>query len=390
MNPDFNSIFLTRRYMDSFGRTSRALAAAALLGLAGCGDDDAAGADREAEVVVLGAQDLSTATVAEVGGGIVLSGSLNPYRSAEVRAQVPGTVTGIRADAGDRVGEGQVLATIQAAGIRSQAAGAQSGVAAAQANLALARRQLESARMLYEAGAMSEIDFRAAQTQLEAAEAQLAGARAQASTAGEAAERTVVRAPFAGEVSARTVEEGEAVNPGQPLFRVVNTSILELAGQVPVDQAARVSAGQPVEFTLSAYPGRTFSGRVARVEPTADPQTRQVAVYVQLPNQDRRLVGGLFATGRIATAGGSTAVTVPAQAVRTRGTQEYVLVVANGEIARRPVTTGTRDESRGVVAITSGLEGGERVLVALGEINEGTQVRLAATDSAAVPAGTKE
>lgn len=396
--------------MDGFPRASRALmtvVAGALLGLGACGGGDAAGADANtdadagANTVVLGPRDVATATVSEMTGGVVLTGSLNPYRSAEVRAQVPGTVTGIRVDAGDRVGNGQVLATIEAQGIRSQAAGAQSAVAAAQANLALARRQLESARTLYQAGAMSEIDFRAAQTQLEAAEAQLAGARAQASTAGEAAARTTIRAPFAGEVGARMVEEGEAVNPGQALFRVVNTSILELAGQIPVEQAARVRAGQPAEFTLNAYPGRIFRGQVARVEPTADPQTRQVGVYVQLPNQDRRLVGGLFATGRIATARGDSSVTIPAQAVRTQGAQEYVLVVENGVVARRPVTTGPRDESRGVVAITAGLRGGEQIVVAPGEIAAGVRVRLAAAtdsaagtaaarDSAAVPAASKE
>lgn len=377
--------------MNSFGRTSRALAALILLALTGCGGG-AAGEKTEtaADVVVLSPQDVSKATVTQAGGGVVISGSLNPYRSAEVRAQVPGTISGIRADAGDRVGDAQVLATIEAEGIRSQASGAQSGVAAAQANLALARRQLESARMLHNAGAMSEIDLRAAQTQFEAGEAQLAAARAQAATAGEAAGRTVVRAPFAGEVSDRMVEEGEAVNPGQPLFRVVNTSILELAGQVPVDEAATVREGQPVEFTLDAYPGRVFRGRVARVEPTADPQTRQIGVAVQLPNQNQSLVGGLFATGRVATGGAASSVVVPAQAVRAEGSEKFVFVVENGVVARRPVTTGIRDESRGVVAITSGLQGGETIVTAAGEIRDGLRVRLAAGDSAAVPATSKE
>jgi len=377
--------------MNPFVRTSRALAALILLGLAGCGGAAGDKTDTAAEVVVLSSQDVSKATVSEVAGGVVLSGSLNPYRNAEVRAQAPGTITGLRVDAGDRVSDGQVLATIEAAGIRSQASGAQAGVAAASANLAQARRQLESARMLHNAGAMSEIDFRAAQTQYEAAEAQLAAARAQSATASEAAGRTVVRAPFGGEVSARMVEEGEAVNPGQPLFRVVNTGILELAGQVPVDEAASVREGQAVEFALSAYQGQVFRGRVARVEPTADPQTRQIGVYVQLPNHDRSLVGGLFATGRIATGGTGTSVTIPVQAVRTRGAEEFVFVVENGAVARRPVTTGNRDESRGVVAITSGLQGGETIVVAPGEIREGVQVRFAAAgDTAAVPAASEE
>src|SRR5690606_2133122 len=225
------------------------------------------------------------------------------------------------------------------------AAGAQAGVAAAEAQMALAARQLESARTLHQAGAMSEIDFRGAQTQYEAAQAQLAAARAQAVGAGEQARRATVTAPFAGEVSQRQANEGEAVNPGQPIFTVVDTRILELAGQVPVNEAALVRAGQPVEFTLSAYPGRSFRGEVARVEPTADPETRQVGVYVRLPNADRALVGGLFATGRILTGATSNSVAVPVAAVRTQGNETFVWVIENGTAVRRPVTLGTRDEA---------------------------------------------
>src|SRR5690606_23975999 len=115
---------------------------------------------------------------------------------------------------------------------------------------------------------------------LEAAQAQLASAQAQATGATEQARRTTVTAPFAGEVSKRTVNLGEAVNPGGTMFTVVNSSILELAGQVPVDQAAQVREGMPVVFTLDAYPGREFSGTVARVSPVADPGTRQVGVVM--------------------------------------------------------------------------------------------------------------
>src|SRR5690606_30778897 len=97
-----------------------------------------------------------------------------------------------------------------------------------------------SARLLFEAGALSEIDFRAAQTSYEAARAQLAAARAQATGATEQAQRATVTAPISGEISNREVSEGEAVNVAQTLLTVVNSTTLELAGQVPVDQATRV------------------------------------------------------------------------------------------------------------------------------------------------------
>jgi len=324
--------------------------------------------------ILLGPSDVATAEVRTLRTGVALAGSLNPYRMTEVRAQVPGVVTSIVADEGTAVRQGQILARIEAQGITSQATGAESGVAAAEAGLALAQRRAESANTLYSAGAMSEIDHRAAMTQLQAAEAQLAGARAQAAGASEQAARTQVTAPFAGEVSTRSVNLGEAVNPGQTLFTVVNSSTLELRGQVPVDQATQVREGQPVVFSIDAYPGREFTGTVASVAPVADRNTRQVGVVMRLPNEDRQLIGGLFATGRVFTAVEENVVVVPDGALRGANSTPYVLVIENDVVTRRNVQPGTRDGETGVIAIVSGLSAGDRVISTPGEVQEGARV----------------
>lgn len=376
--------------MNGYSNGSRRWMAGAVLGLsltaAACGADETAGAAPETSAIVLGATDLATAETSEIAGGIILTGTLNPYRIVEVKAQVPGTISTLNVDRGDAVRSGQTLAVIRAEGIQGQAEGAAAAVAAAQAGLALAEQQLESARTLFEAGAMSSLDFRSAQTNHEAARAQLAAARAQAAGAGEQARNATVTAPINGEVSNRQVSQGEAVNVGQNLFTVVNSSTLELAGQVAVGQATRVRAGAPAEFTIDAYPGRVFRGTVARVEPTADPATRQVGVYLQLPNDDRSLVGGLFATGRVLVGGGESAVVVPIAAVRGGAGSSYVYVVENGQAVRRDVTTGTRDDANGVIAIDSGLRAGERVVVAPGEFEEGATVRVTGDASGTAPA----
>lgn len=379
--------------MNGYTRGSRSWMTAALLGLTliagACGSNGNAESTPENTAIILGPGDLATAESSEIAGGIVLTGTLNPYRIVEVRAQVPGTIGTLNVDRGDAVSSGQTLAVIRAEGIQGQAAGAAAAVAAAEAGLALAEQQLESARTLYEAGAMASLDFRAAQTGYESARAQLAAARAQAAGASEQARNATVSAPVGGEVSDRQVSQGEAVNVGQNLFTVVNSSILELAGQVAVAQATRVRAGAPAQFTIDAYPGRVFRGTVARVDPTADPATRQVGVYLQLPNQDRTLVGGLFATGRVLVEGGEAAVVVPEAAVRGAGGSNYVWVVEGSQAVRRNVTTGTRDGSTGMVAIESGLEAGERVVVAPGEFQEGATVRVTG-DAGGTPPAAEE
>jgi RND family efflux transporter MFP subunit len=370
----------------------RAAVAAALVIVAACkgssaAEETAGGAVADSAAIILGAQDVAVAERADVASGILLTGSLQPSEQVTIRAQVPGTVEGVRVDRGSAVGRGQVLASISAVGIQSQAAGAKASVAAAEANLALARQQLEAARKLQAAGAMSLIELRSAEAQFGAAEAQLAAARAQSAGATESAGHTTVTAPISGVISQRTIENGEAVSPGAALFTVVNSSVLELSGQIPVDQSARVRVGQPVVFTLDAAPEREYRGSVARVDPVADPQTRQVGVYVRLSNPGGAIVGGQFAKGRVVGQATSNAVVVPVGAVRQSTDGSFVLVVAGDRIARRPVKLGARDEARGLIAIESGVQPGERVVITPSiDVSDGAKVSVANESGASTPA----
>jgi RND family efflux transporter MFP subunit len=347
-----------------------ALATLALV--AACGGDDApARRDSAAGVavaapVVLGAQDIATATTRAISSAIVVSGNLDPADVVQVRAQIPGTVQGVRVDRGSTVRRGGVLAVIEAAGVRSQAA-------AARAQESVARQRLEASKRLYEAGAISAIEYQSAEASYEAA-------RAASAAASESASRATITSPINGVISARFVSGGEAVNPGAQLFTVVNAAELELAGRVGVQDAARVRAGQPVIFTLDAFPNQVFRGRVARVDPTADPGTRQVGVYVRLANPGNRIVGGQYARGRIETGATQNAVVIPEAAVTARsGTSAAVFVLTGNRVVRRAVTLGERDEATGLIAVVSGVQNGERVLLnPTPEIGDGTVVSIAA------------
>ena len=375
-------------------RATLALIATSLVATTACrkgGEGAADSASATTSALVLGPQDVVVAQEGTVGAGITLSGPLEPRDQVKLRAQVGGTVQELRVDRGSTVSRGQRVARIQAAGVQSQAAGAQAQVAAAQANLAVARQRRDAALKLRTAGAMSEIDYRSAIAQYEAAEAQLAAARAQAAGAGEAAGFTTVESPINGVVSDRKVEQGEAVNPGAELMTVVDSRTLELRGQVGVADAGRVKVGQPVTFSLDALPTEQFTGRVARVDPVADPGTRQVGVYIELSNPGGRIVGGQFARGRIATgATGASGVLVPQGAVQRPAPESptgSVFVVENGRIVRRDVTIGALDEATGMVLVQSGVRAGERVIaVPSADVREGTAVTLAADAGTATAA----
>jgi multidrug efflux pump subunit AcrA (membrane-fusion protein) len=116
----------------------------------------------------------------------------------------------------------------------------------------------------------------------------------------------------------------------------------------------------------------------------ADNQTRQVGVYVQVVNPNGAIVAGQFANGTILTEGVKVETVVPIAAVRKNGEKTFALVVVNGTIAERAITVGLRDEAKGVVAIASGINPGERVITApTMQVTPGTQVRLAGESAGA-------
>ena len=356
-----------------------ALATVAGLTLAACGGDDdvPSAADSVAtpasDAIVLSPQDVTTALTRTISTAVVVSGNLDPAQIVQVRAQIPGTVQGVRVDRGSAVRRGAVLAVIEAQGIRSQAA-------AARAQATVARERLEASKKLYEAGAISAIELRTAEAAYEAAQATASGA-------SESAGRATITAPITGVVSARAVSGGEAVNPGQALFTVVDASELELAGRVAVQDAARIRAGLPVRFSLDAFPNQVFQGRVARVDPTADPGTRQVGVYVRLANPGNRIVGGQYARGTIETGATQSAVVIPEGAIIGRsGDNGTVFVLTGNRVARRVVTLGARDAATGMIAVATGLAAGERVILNPSpDIGDGAVVSVAADSLTSAP-----
>jgi RND family efflux transporter MFP subunit len=185
-------------------------------------------------------------------------------------------------------------------------------------------------------------------------------------------------------VSNRAVEPGEAVREGNVLMTVVETRSLELRAQVGVDEAMKVRPGAPVVYTLDAAPGETFTGRVTRIDPRADPATRQVGIASSLANTGERIVAGQFAHGRVLTGAPSPQVVVPVTAVSDSSGHASVFVIQNGRLVRRDIILGVRDEALGVVAVRSGLVVGDKVLaVPLLGAADGLVVSMASDASAA-------
>jgi membrane fusion protein, multidrug efflux system len=331
--------------------------------LVACGGGAEASADAPTPVTVqIGPEAMTVASTTVLSTGPILSGTLVAERTAQIRAEVPGSVVQVFHDPGARIAQGASLAKIDDRAINDLYLSAKSGLTAAQNGADIAARELSRAEKLVAAGAIAERELEnvrrgdlAARTMLDDAKARLASAQKQL-------DATNVLAPYAGIVSERMVNPGDIVAPGSPLFTVVDPATMRLEAAVPAEQLSQVRVGAAVRFSVTGYPGRTFEGRVSNVNPSADPQTRQVRLFVRIPNAGNQLVAGLFAEGRVASDSRET-LTVPELAVDLRGLTPSVLRLKNGRTEKVEVTLGARDEQMERYEVTAGITAGDTLLV---------------------------
>ena len=362
-------------------RVAIVAAVIALLSVEACKQNDAANAsalESNTPAMTVGPENIAVVKAEEIKSGPALSGSLSPETQATVRSEVSGAVLQTFVEVGSSVRQGQELARIDDSGIRDAYLSAKSAVTTADNTVQIAEREAGRAETLAKAGAIADRQRDQARNQLTGAQAQAADARARLANAQKQLDKTVIRAPFAGVVSARTINAGDFVAPGNPAYTIINPSTMRLEASVPAEALSAIRLGAPVEFTVNGYATRRFTGRISSINPVADPSTRQVRVIVTIPNQGGTLVSGLFAEGRVSAESRTSAV-VPAGAVDERGVRPIVVRLKNGKVSQVEVVLGIRDASTEMVEIKSGLVPGDTVLLGAARgISAGTLVKVSA------------
>lgn len=356
------------------------LLAAALLVSACGGDAVTARGDEAAAAVVIGEDDFVRVRKGEVRRGPTLSGRLTPEQQANVRAEVGGPIVSVHAEPGENVRRGALLATLDDAALREQIRSARIAVTSARTALDLAERNFERSQRLYEGGAIAELDLENARRAVTTARSQFADARARLTSAQEDIARTRVMSPMSGVVSERPVNAGDVVQPGAHLFTIVNPGSMRFEGSIPAVALANVGVGDPVTFRVSGYPERTFQGRVTRINPTADPVTGQVRLFVGIPNDGHELVGGLFAEGRIGVET-ATGLILPSSALIDGEGEDVpsIAVIRDGKVRRVRAAVALRDSLSDDVVVRADANAGDAVLVGAAKaLSEGTAVQVTA------------
>ena len=340
--------------------TSTVLLASALV-LGACTKDKEAAASTTATAQMIGPDNIAIATTDTLRSGPAISGTLVADREARIRAEVSGAVLQTYVDVGQRVAQGAPLARIDDGILQDASLSARSNVTQATVGADQAARELQRAKTLVAAGAIAERDVEGAERANLAAQAQLADAKARLTTVEKNLRNATIRAPFAGVIAEKSVSPGDIVAPGAALFTVIDPRSLKVEASVPTSALADVRVGAPVLFTVNGS-DRQLEGRVTRVSPMVNPQTKQVSLFASVPNAQNALVAGLFVEGRVAVEK-RVGILVPERAVDQTGIAPIVMRLKGGKVERVEVQLGVRDEGAETVEIRSGLAGGDTVLL---------------------------
>jgi|KBSMisStandDraft_5_1062788.scaffolds.fasta_scaffold119708_2 RND family efflux transporter MFP subunit len=311
---------------------------------------------------------------------IVLPGTMQAFTDAAIYARTNGYLRKWYADIGSRVRTGQVLADIDSPEVEQQLEQARADLATADANARLAQSTAERYRDLIKTDSVSKQDLDNANGSLEAKLTAVNSAKANVRRLEQLHGFGQVTAPFDGVVTARNTDVGALIDSGsnaKELFHVAAVHRLRVFVNVPEIYSRAAQTGMKADLTLAEFPGRAFTGTLARTAQSIDTASRTLLTEIDVENAKGELLPGSYAEVHLKLPGAQSTYKLPVNAIifRTEGVRVAV-VGEDGKVTLQPVTIG-RDYGDSL-EVVSGLSGRERIIVnAPDSIEAGQAVRVA-------------
>jgi len=354
--------------------------------LAGCGKGPAAdkAASKAEKPLLLAPADLYTVQSNALITGPSITGSVQPERRADLRAEVSAVVLQVLKENGEPVKRGDLIIRLDDTAIRENLTSAQSATGSASRADEQAERQYQRVKQLRASSLVSVQDLEDAEVRRNNAQSDLEAAKSRVAIARQQLQRTEIRAPFEGIVADRQVSAGDTVEIGRELVKVIDPTSMRFEGMVSADTIGDIRGGQTVVFRVHGYAQQEFSGHITRVNPAANVTTRQVEVLVAFsdPKQQPQLAG-LYAEGRVETAS-TAALTMPASALVQDNTGSFAWRVQGAILRKVALDLGVRDARTGDYVLKRGLAAGDRLLrYPNSSLKDGRQLELEAANDAA-------
>jgi len=364
------------------------------LTLAACGkgpDASQKGANAAAgQPLLLSAEDVVSVRNSALTSGPVITGSVQPERRADLRAEIPAVVLQVLRENGDTVRRGDLLVRLDDTAIRDGLASAESTNRTAAQALEQAERQFQRMTTLRASGMASAQQVEDAEIRRNSAQSDLESAKTRVVLARQQLQRTEVRAPFDGVVSDRKVSAGDTAQVGKELLKVIDPTSMRFEGLVSADNIGSVKAGQGVNFRVNGYPDQEFAGKVRRVNPAANATTRQVEVLVDFTGPKQPRLAGLYAEGHL-EAQTTASLMLPATALVRDGDKASAWRVKDAKLQKVTLALGERDPRTGDFVLKGGLSEGDQVIRHPGALlRDGQLVQASAPPAATKAAATTD
>jgi HlyD family secretion protein len=281
------------------------------------------------------------------------TGALSAVKTVQVGTQVSGQIAAIYADFNQKVKKGQLLARIDPTLQQQAVQDAQAGVERVQSQYTMSKEEYDREKTLFDSKVITASEFNTAQSNYEVAKANMKSAQIALDKARQNLAYTNIYAPIDGVIVERTVDVGQTVAASlsaPELFLIANDlSEMQILAKVDESDIGSIAVGQPVTFTVQAYPNRSFTGTVqqVRLQSTTQDNVVNYTTVISVANADGKLLPGMTATVQFLTGSAKNALLVPNAALRFRATPEMMAQVGFGQ--RR----ASGDSTRGAGASTS-------------------------------------
>lgn len=329
----------------------------------------------------------SMSSPSQANAVLTASGYVVARRKAAVASKGTGRLVYLGVDEGDKVKKGQVIARLEDSDVVAARERARKDVRVVEADLNESRQHLERMRTLLKQGFIAQAEYDIADARYKRVVATIESAKFGLQEADVAVDNTRIIAPFDGTVLKKNADVGEIVAPlagaassRAAVVTIADMSSLEVDADVSEANITRVSAEQPCEITLDAYPQQRYPGYVTKIVPTADRAKATVLVKIKFREYDQKVLPEMSAkitflaagTG-VSAAETKSVLTVPAGAVATRNGRSVVYQIRDEHAVEVPVTVGQKLAS--LVEIKSGLKDGDKVIGKVGDqLKDGVKV----------------
>ncbi len=312
------------------------------------------------------------------------TGNILPLRRVKIYPRIPGKIIEtIMVQRGDKVEKGQIIATLENSQIKAQLDRARAQIELATANRDVLKKDYSRIKDLFKHKAASHQKLDHIKAELKAAKARVKEAEAALKVLKVIYEEHNIHATISGIVSNRYLDPGSFSNPGVPILEIDDENIIKLITSVPESIFPHIKKGMQIEFTTDAYPKTIFSGKIFRIYPVLNPQTRSANIEIRIPNKKLMLRSGMFAHVRI-DLGVKRALAVPLDGlIKMSGTGNYyAFTISNGKAHIRNIKTGIIQNN--LVEIISGLKLGDKMVIkGQRQLKDGIDVKIINQDKIA-------